>query len=169
MGSTDTSEPSKSPVRRGRRSWYLAAAAGVLAVVAVAAISVAALADSDSPDEDGDAPALRLSLGDGDAMASCIRFDTSILGEMPMAFEGTVTNVDGEQVTLSVDRWYRGGDAATVELFAAAGMQALIGGIDFVEGQQYLVSATDGNVNYCGFSGPSTVEYRAAFEEAFAS
>ncbi len=78
-----------------------------------------------------------------------------------------MTAVDGEQVTLTVDRWFRGGDAATVELHAPAGMQALIGGIDFVEGGQYLVSATEGNVNYCGYTDASTPELRAAFERAF--
>jgi hypothetical protein len=36
-------------------------------------------------------------------------------------------------------------------------------------GEQYLITATDGNVNYCGFSGPSTPELRSAFEEAFGS
>jgi len=46
-------------------------------------------------------------------------------------------------------------------------MQALIGGIDFVEGEQYLITASEGNVNYCGFSGPATPEYRSAFEEVF--
>ena len=102
-------------------------------------------------------------------MASCIAFEVGFLAEMPVAFEGTVTSVNGDAVTLSVDHWYKGGDATTVELNAPQGLEALIGGIEFVDGEQYLISATEGNVNYCGFSGPSTDEFRAAFEEAFAS
>jgi hypothetical protein len=46
-------------------------------------------------------------------------------------------------------------------------LQALIGGIEFESGGQYLISAEGGNVSYCGFSGPSTPEFRAAFVEAF--
>jgi hypothetical protein len=48
-------------------------------------------------------------------------------------------------------------------------MEALIGGIPFAVGEEYLVSAQAGSVNYCGFSGPATPEYRTAFEAAFAN
>jgi hypothetical protein len=37
-----------------------------------------------------------------------------------------------------------------------------------VAGDQYLISAQGGSVNYCGFSGPSTPDLRAGFETAFA-
>ena len=74
---------------------------------------------------------------------------------------------DGEVVRLSVVRWFAGGDATTVELVAPDGMEALIGGIDFVEGERYLVTATDGVVNYCGFTGLATPELTAIFERAF--
>src|SRR5690606_30842071 len=50
---------------------------------------------------------------------------------------------------------------------APAGMEALIGGIPFEEGGSYLITAYDGTVNYCGFSGPATADLRAAFDEAF--
>ena len=52
-------------------------------------------------------------------------------------------------------------------LNAPQGMEALIAGIPFEVGGQYLITAYDGNVNYCGFSGPSTPELRAAYEQAF--
>jgi hypothetical protein len=41
------------------------------------------------------------------------------------------------------------------------------GGIQFTEGERYLVSASDGTVSTCGFSGPYTDEMAAAFDEAF--
>ena len=116
------------------------------------------------------APPLELSAGEGgDAMAMCMAFDPAFLADMPIAFEGTATAVDGERVTLEVDRWFKGGDAAEVALFAPAGFEALIAGINFEEGRQYLISASDGTVNYCGFSGEATPELRAGFEEAFGS
>lgn len=87
---------------------------------------------------------------------------------MPLAFAGTATAVNGDSVTVTVDRWYRGGDAPVMQLSAPQGMEALIGGIAFAEGDQYLITATDSNVNYCGFSGPATPELRSAFDEAFA-
>jgi hypothetical protein len=159
MASTTT-----TPTNPGHTRWYIATAAAIAVAVA---ISIPAVFGG-SPGATVAGTPVELSLGEGAGLASCMAFDTAILGGMPLAFEGTATSVDGEHVTLSVDRWFKGGEAATVELFAPAGMQALIGGIDFVEGDQYLVSATDGNVNYCGYSGPATPEYRAAFEEAFA-
>jgi len=101
-------------------------------------------------------------------MAMCIMFSVEELARAPLAFEGTVTSVEGETVTLDVDEWFKGGEAEQVVLHAPAGMEALIGGIPFEEGGQYLITAYDGTVNYCGFSGPSAPEFRAAFEEAFA-
>jgi hypothetical protein len=162
MASTHTSN------RPNRTRWY--AAAAVAAVALVAAVAIPAL-NGDGPSSTTTtavaATPLELSLGDGGAMASCIAFDVAFLSEMQVAFEGTVTGIDGEQVTMTVDEWFKGSDASSVVLRAPAGMEALIGGIDFVEGESYLITAAEGNVNYCGFSGPSTPEFRAAFEEAF--
>ena len=131
--------------------------AGILALV-LAACSAAGGAESEP---------MELSAGSGDSMMSCIAFDPEFLAEMPVAFEGTATEVDGDQVTLEVDRWFKGGDSDEVILRAPQGLQALIDGIDFEEGKQYLVSATDGQVNYCGFSGEATPDLRAGFEAAF--
>ncbi|MEX1125891.1 MAG: hypothetical protein WEE53_09545, partial [Acidimicrobiia bacterium] len=114
-------------------------------------------------------PPLELNLGADDPMASCIQFSVEYLAPMPVAFEGTVASVDGDTVTLEVDTWFKGGDASQVVLNAPQGLEALIDGFAFEEGGQYLITATEGNVNYCGFSGRSTPELRAAFEEAFAS
>ena len=110
---------------------------------------------------------LELSAGSGGAMASCMALDPAILGEMPVAFEGTATAVEGDRVTLDVDHWFTGGDADEVVVTAPMGLEALIGGISFKVGETYLVSATNGTVNYCGFSGPATEELRAVFGEAF--
>ena len=114
-------------------------------------------------------PAIELSVGGGDAMMSCLAFEPTILAEMPLAFEGTATTVDGDRVSLNVERWFKGGESAGVALVAPQGLEALIGGVPFKMGGQYLISATDGQVNYCGFSGEATPELRAGFELAFGS
>ena len=52
-------------------------------------------------------------------------------------------------------------------LLAPQGLEALIAGFDVEAGKQYLISVTNGQVNYCGFSCESTNELRAGFEVAF--
>jgi hypothetical protein len=85
---------------------------------------------------------------------------------MPVAFAGTVVSEEGGAVTLRVDRWYRGGDADQVRLASPGGSVAL-DGVDLREGGPYLIAATGGTVNGCGFSGPPTPELRRAYGEAF--
>lgn len=114
-------------------------------------------------------PTMELTALAEDLMASCIAFSAEELDRVAeVAFAGTVTRIEGSMVTLTVDRWYRGGDTAEVTLNAPTGMEALIGGIPFETGNEYLITAQAGTVNYCGFSGAATPEYRAAFETAFA-
>jgi hypothetical protein len=162
MSTTVEEQPTRAP-RRRRLVVGLAAAVAVVAIFGGASIylgdeGVAPIAA---------APPLVLDAGDSNTLASCIQFSVDELAKAPLAFEGTVTSIEGETVTLTVDRWFKGGEAASVVVEAPPGMEALIGGIPFVAGQPYLVTAYDGTVNYCGFSGPATPELRAAFEEAF--
>lgn len=159
------STPIEQETRPARRPWVAAAVAAVALVVV--AVGGYALFAGDGAEPVAQTPPLVLDGGAGDTMASCIAFSVDQLATMPVAFEGTVTSIDGETVTLAVDRWFTGGDAATVEIHAPMGLEALIGTVPFAEGEQFLVTAFDGTVNYCGFSGPSTPEFRAAFEEAF--
>lgn len=112
--------------------------------------------------------AVALTSTEGDALASCLPVTAEFLADMPVAFAATVAAVEGTRVTLAVDRWYAGGDADTVVVTQASeASMALIGGVEFVEGSGYLVTATDGVVNACGYSGPDTPELRAVFDDAF--
>lgn len=158
----------RTETKPGRpRQWTIGIAAASALVLAVAAGLALNGAGGEAPTVAG--PALELTAGGEDIMMSCIAFDTTELERVAeIAFEGTVTSVDGETITLEVDTWYRGADNTRVILHAPHGLEALIGGIPFVTGEQYLISAQGGSVNYCGFSGVSTPEYRAAFETAFA-
>ena len=151
---TNTESSRRGPAR------YLIGAAAVVALVLGGFVL---FNGADTPAE----PPLALSLGEPDALASCMVLTADVLDDVPLAFAGTVTGIEGETVTLSVDEWYVGGDASSVELSAPSGLDALIGSIEFTEGDQYLISAYDGVVNYCGFSGPATPELQAVYDEAF--
>jgi hypothetical protein len=146
-----------------RRSAGLRRLVPAAAIVVIVAGVVGALALNG-----GGGEPLVLSSGVDDPMAMCIAFSVEELAKAQIAFEGTVTSADGETVNLEVDKWFKGGDAGEVILEAPAGMEALLGGIPFNVGDTYLITAYDGTVNYCGFSGPSTPEFRASFEAAFA-
>lgn len=154
------------PAGPSRRTW-LPIAGGAVAIAALLAGLVFLGGGEDAARQE---QALDLNAGGEDATASCIAFTPQELANVAeIAFEGTVISVDGPEVRLSVDQWYKGSGQGEVVLNAPLGMEALIGGIPFVEGNQYLISAQGGNVNYCGFSGPSSPEYRSSFEEAFAA
>ena len=149
-----------------RRPVWMIAVASAIAVLAVI-VAVLLSGGDDSADDTAVEP-LRLSTGEGDALASCLPFDVATLSGLSPAFAATVTDAEGDAVTLRVDRWYTG-DPGTdvVELTAPAGMEALIGGFALTVGDEYLITSTDGVVNYCGYSGPATTEMTAAFDQAF--
>jgi hypothetical protein len=156
----EKSEPAPAP----RKTWAI----GIAAVAALVLAVAAGIGLTSGGDDPAVAAPLELDAGGEDVMASCIMFSSAELEKVAeIAFAGTVTAVDGDAVTLTVDEWYRGGDSAEAVLNAPQGMEALIGGIPFQVGDAYLISAQGGNVNYCGFSGPLSPEYQAAFEEAF--
>ena len=174
-----TEEPTRQPAR-GQRPWWAMAGAAA-AVVAAVAVGVAVFNGSgdDTPEiaattvaaspAPGKATVLDLSAGVEDLLASCAVLDPTILGQAPLAFKGTVTMAEGGVVQLTVDQAYRGVDAQVVTLSAAEGQEALIGGVAWEVGGQYLVTAYDGVVSYCGQTGPATPELQAIFGEAFAT
>jgi hypothetical protein len=173
----DSQPTSDEPLERPRRHWLAPALVAAAAVVAVG-IGVALAATGDEGgDGVADAPVgstaagkltvLELSTGTEDVMAMCMEVTPELLAEMPVAFKGTVDSAEGGIVTLTIDQAYRGTDAQVATLVAPEGLEALIGGVAFVPGQQYLITATDGVVNYCGFSGPATRELQTLFDQAF--
>lgn len=166
MSTTDQDTP-VTPPTTARRRWAVA----VAAAAAVAALAAAALVGG-LPGGDADPsrrPALELALPGADgAMASCVRFSAEFLADMPVAFAGTVTSVTDDEVLLEVDRWYRGGTADTVALTRPPeATAALLDSVEFTEGKRYLVTATEGVVNSCGFTMPWTAENAAVFDRAF--
>lgn len=169
MSTTDQDVP-VTPRPTARRRWAVPAAAAAVAVAAVAVAGAALVGGLPGGDaEPSRRPGLELALpGEDGAMASCVPFSAEFLADMPVAFAGTVTSVTDEEVVLEVDRWYRGGSADSVVLTrpppAAA---ALLGSVEFSQGKRYLVTATDGVVNSCGFTMPWTADNAAVFDQAF--
>jgi hypothetical protein len=154
----------ETPVRRRRWLLALAAVAGAAALGAGALLA----ANRTAPQPADETVELRLPDGGGDVMASCLPFTVEYLAELSTAFAGTVTDVSGDRAVLGVDRWYAGGSAPQVSVTVPDGAHiALIGTIEFREGARYLITAEDGQVNLCGFSGEATPEMEAAFEAAF--
>jgi hypothetical protein len=160
---TPTTPPRRSAGRR-------LAVAGGATLAAAAAVTTGVLVWGGGVPAD-EPTTLDLALSEQAATASCIQFSEDVLADMPVAFAGTVTTVGDDEVVLDVDRWYTGGDADSVRLDVPGGIgpeaAALWYGVDFQRGERYLVTATGGNVNSCGYTGAATPEMEAAFERAF--
>jgi hypothetical protein len=156
-----------TPAARNRR--WLAAAAAV-AVLGAGGVAASLAGGGDSP---GTTPTVtRLALpasAGGPSLGSCIMFSTDVLKDMSPAFAGTVVSLGDGQVVLDVDRWYAGGDTDQVALAVpdGAASPSLEGFPEFAVGQPYLITAAEGTVNGCGYSGPATAELQQAFDTAF--
>jgi hypothetical protein len=175
-------EPANSPRTRGlleaimqtddrtaaRRRWPAAVpAVAALATVAAGGLVLSSALRDDPPPESS--YALQLDLPSGTSMGSCLRLSASELGRMSPAFAGTATQVSSGSVVLNVDEWYAGGDAEQVVLDVPDDQsRALLGEVTFVENEKYLITAANGTVNLCGFSGPATPQLQALYDDAFA-
>jgi len=165
MLTTEPYDPPAAPPRRLRPAVLAAAAVAVLAL-GVGAV-VAGGGGGSSPAKHRTTLALQAPpAAHPGVMSSCIQFTVDILRDMPVAFGGTVTSVSDSLVTLDVDRWFKGGSADVVTV-AVPERNTSIGTVELVEGKRYLVTATNGTVNACGYTGEATPDLEAAFEQAF--
>lgn len=160
-GTTGTTGP------RRRATWAIGAAAATL--VAAAGVGIfAGRGDAPAPTTAKPAKAMTLTLPAGDASGMCLRFSVDALRPMDVAVSGTATEVGSNTVTLTPDRWYKGSDGSTSITLTTLGNSVILeGGIVFEQGKRYLVTATQGTVNACGFSGEWTPQMAAAYAEAF--
>lgn len=162
----ETRELTETPTRP--RRWLPAAAAA--AMLATAGIAFALGGGGDAPPPVArPASTMTLALAAEDASASCMQLSVEILKPMEVAFSGTATAVEEKAVTITPDRWYKGGDGATAVQLTTMGpeMVALLGNVQFEEGKRYLITATGGQVNACGFSAEWNPQMAAMFEQAF--
>ena len=103
----------------------------------------------------------------GGGMASCIVYDPATLPTFDVVFDGTVTAVDGDQVTFAVNEGWKGADG-TITLTDPNVDAALIGPLpDFEVGGRYLVTAAGSTINACGYTldydADTAAEWGAAF------
>ncbi|MDN4174640.1 hypothetical protein QWY28_16890 [Nocardioides sp. SOB77] len=168
---TETETSGRTP-RRAPFAW-IAAAAAVLVLGGVA-VAVTTTGDGDgerTPTAGGggtDAPAVLTLAAPAAQEARCMVPTADVLAGQEVAFLGTVEEVADDTVVLAVDEQYAGTEADEVRVESPAEqMQLLVGAVDFRDGEQYLVSATDGRVTVCGFSGPATGELQTLYAEAF--
>jgi hypothetical protein len=92
-------------------------------------------------------------------------YDPAILPTFDIVFDGTVTAVDGDQVTFAVNAAWKGVET-TVTLTAPSTSVALTGPVpDFQVGGRYLVTAAGSNINSCGY----TLEFDAATAATWAA
>jgi hypothetical protein len=101
----------------------------------------------------------------GGGMASCLMYDPANLPTFDKVFDGTVTAVDGDQVTFDVNTGWKGADGS-ITLTAPNVDIALVGPMpDFKVGGRYLVTTAGSNINACGY----TLDYDAATAETWAA
>jgi len=158
---------STTPETPARKRWVPLAAAAAVVLIAAGGVGFAL-----SGGEDDDAPAAltttELTLPAPDSMAMCMQVLPEVLAQADQALAGTATEVTDGSVTITVDRWYKGGDTDLVTLTVAdPDMVGLEGGIEFEQGQKYLVAAADGHVNSCGFTGLDEEPLHGIYEQAF--
>jgi hypothetical protein len=156
--------------RAGRGKTWLAAAAAVAALAIGTTVAVNATGGGGNDSVVAQPVVVALQTAGGDPMMQmCMMFDVKQLATAGMAFGGTVAALDSEKVTLDVDRWFKGepkADQVTIAIPPGGNMVAL-DGVEFVEGKRFLISATDGVLGTCGYSGPATAELENYFEQAF--
>ena len=148
-------EPVTRPITPSRPPW----AFGALAAAAAAAVVVIAVIVSSG----GAAPAATQEPQPG--IGSCVEtYSTTSLAARDFAFDGTVSSIDGEQVTFDVGSVYTGDVPASVTLTATGMTGSAItsgAGPSLVDGERYLVAGDDEFAWGCGFT--------QAYDEAVAA
>lgn len=103
----------------------------------------------------------------GGGMASCLMYDPATLPTFDIVFDGTVTAINGDQITFDVNTGWKGADGS-IALTAPDSNIALTGPTpDFEVGGRYLITAAGSSINACGYSldydAKTAGEWAAAF------
>jgi hypothetical protein len=170
-----TSNQDESKATSNRRSFALIGGAAVVGALALAiafgsgfgAPAAGPIAANPTPTT---APSDELPDGGGGVqLGSCLAYDPSILRTMDVVFDGTVTAIEGDQVTFDVNTGWRGVDAS-VTLTAAQTEVSLLGPTpDFEVGGRYLVTAAGSSINSCGYTLDYDADTAATWAAAFGS
>jgi hypothetical protein len=148
-----------------RRAWgarHLGLGAGVAAIGALALVLAVG-----GP---GAVPGTPPVGSPGTGSAACVEpYSQTAITNRTFAFEGTVTAIDGEQVTFSVGTAYRGAAGGTITLDAPGMTGTAItsaGGPNLVVGQRYLVAGDDHFIWACGYTQPYDATVAAEWQAA---
>ena len=162
LESTDESAPRRSP----RRWWWLGAFAAAAVVLVVGGVLLA----NRGGGSDDQAVAFQLPGADA-AMQMCLPVTDYVPDPAAQAFAGTVAAVDAAGVTMDVDRWYTttGEQADVVTLTGGTDVSVALDGVEFVEGQSYLVTVLNGEVQICGVSAPASPELEGLYDQWYGS
>ena len=135
-----------SPTEERRRNWVVGIGAAAIAAFMLVAFVRAPSSQTPSQDPVGGAAG-------GGAAGMCLAFSLDELAARDFAFDGTVTAVEGDQVTFTVNESFIGDASGSVTLTAPDTSQtSLEGGVPLEVGERYLVSGDDGIVWGCGFT-----------------
>jgi hypothetical protein len=168
--SRETGTHGRSPL-----TWLVAAAAAVIIV----GVGIFALVDDRGTNQPpppsqaapGSPSVTRLSAPSGQAYAArCAVPTAELLAPQQTAFDGTVTSIEDDVVTLAPSRWYAGETADEVQVDAPPEVLGqLLTSVEFEEGGRYLVAANnEDQVVVCGLSGPHTPRLERLYQQAFA-
>ncbi|HYH91615.1 MAG TPA: hypothetical protein VD763_00525 [Candidatus Saccharimonadales bacterium] len=103
----------------------------------------------------------------GGGAASCLVYDPATLPTFDIVFDGTVTAVDGDQITFDVNEGWKGADGS-ITLTAPAVDPALVGPLPAFEvGGRYLVTAFGSTINACGYTLDYDADTAASWAAAF--
>ncbi|WP_285595317.1 hypothetical protein [Kineosporia sp. NBRC 101731] len=110
----------------------------------------------------------RVTMDMSGAAAKCAPPTAELLRTADLAVEGMVRSVSDGIVTMDVSQVWTGDPVDVLEVAQTSGAtEVLLGGTSFEVGQTYLVAVQDGRVRQCGYSGVTSPELRALFDEAF--
>jgi hypothetical protein len=148
--------------RRAWRARTLGLGAGVAALGALALV----LAFGGG----GSAPGIAPGGSTGTGSAACVEpYSPTAITHRTFAFDGTVSAINGEQVTFTVGTAYRGAADGTITLEAPGMTGTAItsaGGPNLALGQRYLVAGDDHFAWACGYTQPYDAAVAAEWQAA---
>lgn len=133
------------------------------AVVVASAVLVALLFGA--PKEEGKGKILTLTASEHEGEVRCAPVTPETLRDAPIAFSGTVVEVEDDKVVLEAHHWFAGEEAEEVVIETST--YGYLHDLALIEDNDYLIASGEGEVGTCTGSGEQTHARVIAFDEAF--
>jgi hypothetical protein len=105
----------------------------------------------------------------GGGVASCLVYDPANLPNFDSVLDGTVSAIDGDQVTFKVNEGWKGADG-TITLTSPRVDVAISGPLPAMKvGERYLVTASGSTISACGYTLDYDAHTAATWAAAFGS